>query len=164
MGRDHTIFATEKGYVRYYRNPAVHPKRGYIGVAIHKDDPLPTPANAARRRRLDMFAAPRPADTPEERGEPWAPGVDDVFGIARDGTKLKMNRDYSFAQANRLIGRAAELAGVTVRPFKKNDRWLAWRKRAARAKRLEGTRALRAGGGRKSGRKAKAGGKQKQRI
>jgi hypothetical protein len=152
MGRDHTIFATQKGYVRYYRDPALHPKRSYIGVAIAKDHALPTPLNAARRRRLDMYAAPRPAETPEERGEPFAPGLDDVFGIARDGSKLKMNRDYSFVQANRLIGRAAEMAGVTVRPFKNNDRWLAWRKRAARAKRLEGTRALKvsAKGGRKS--------------
>jgi large subunit ribosomal protein L27 len=139
IGRDHTIFATEKGYVRYYKDARLHPKRRYIGVAIEKHLPLPTPLNAARRRRLNMVAVPR---REEKSNEPWQPGEDDVYGIARDGTKLRMNENYSFAQANYLIGRSAELAGVKVRPFKKNDRWLAWRKRTKRFKSLEGRRAF----------------------
>ena len=58
FGRDHCIFATESGYVRYYRDPRKHPKRQYIGVALEKDHTLPYPPNAARRRRLNMLAVP----------------------------------------------------------------------------------------------------------
>ena len=61
MGRDHTIHAAVKGYVRYYRDPLRHPKRRYIGVALEREGPmsmLPTPRNAPTRRRLGMYAAP----------------------------------------------------------------------------------------------------------
>lgn len=53
-GRDHTIYATQPGYVRYYQDPEKHPKRQYIGVALKRDQMLPTPRNAKRRRRLGM--------------------------------------------------------------------------------------------------------------
>ena len=65
-GRDHTIYATEAGYVKYYRNPRLHPKRQYIGVTFNRDDKLPYPANAARRRRFGMVASPRPPPAPFE--------------------------------------------------------------------------------------------------
>lgn len=56
QGRDHTIHAAQPGYVRYYRDPARHPKRKYIGVVFEKTQQLPTPANAVRRRKLGMLA------------------------------------------------------------------------------------------------------------
>lgn len=59
MGRDHTIFALEAGFVKYYRNPTLHAKRRYIGVTFEKAQTLPTPPNAVRRRRLNMIAVPR---------------------------------------------------------------------------------------------------------
>ncbi|KAI0398946.1 ribosomal L27 protein-domain-containing protein [Xylaria palmicola] len=64
MGRDHTIFALASGYVKYYRDPAKHPKRQYIGVVFNKGDKLPYPANAMRKRRLNMVAVPVPPPQP----------------------------------------------------------------------------------------------------
>jgi large subunit ribosomal protein L27 len=51
IGKDHTIWASEPGYVRYYYDP-FHPKRRLIGVALGTDEKLPTPHFAPRRRRL----------------------------------------------------------------------------------------------------------------
>jgi large subunit ribosomal protein L27 len=56
QGRDHTIHASVPGYVKYYRNPALHPKRKYIGVVFERDNVLPQPHNAVRRRKLGMLA------------------------------------------------------------------------------------------------------------
>ncbi|KAI9720315.1 MAG: 54S ribosomal protein L2 mitochondrial [Chrysothrix sp. TS-e1954] len=80
-GRDHTIYATQSGYVKYYRDPRLHPKRQYIGVTFERGDSLPYPPNAARRRRFGMVASPRPevggAVVPEsEAGEESTGGVD----------------------------------------------------------------------------------------
>ena len=50
----------------------------------------------------------------------------------KDGTKIKMRDNYMFSEDNWEIGRAAERAGKVVRPFKKGNRWLAWRKRTVR--------------------------------
>jgi len=156
MGRDHTIYATEKGYVKYYKDPIRHPKRKFIGVAFERDWILPTPPNAPRRRRLGMLAVPRNPDP--------SPIIDDVHAIVpvggvdkrpglpkamtlepsgqgtnmrptitlKNGTVLKMRNNYMFREDNWAIGRAAEKAGVKVREFKKGDRWLAWRKATAR--------------------------------
>ncbi|KAI0396778.1 ribosomal L27 protein-domain-containing protein [Xylariaceae sp. FL0594] len=65
MGRDHTIFALACGYVKYYRDPKKHPKRQYIGVVFDKDDKLPYPQNAMRKRKLNMVAVPVKAAEPE---------------------------------------------------------------------------------------------------
>ncbi|KAI2633996.1 ribosomal L27 protein-domain-containing protein [Xylaria nigripes] len=59
-GRDHTIYALACGYVKYYKDPAKHPKRQYIGVVFDKEDKLPYPKNAMRKRKLGMVAAPVP--------------------------------------------------------------------------------------------------------
>lgn len=70
MGRDHTIFALATGYVKYYRDPARHPKRQYIGVVFDKADVLPYPRHAARKRKLNMTASPIPAPAPEPKISP----------------------------------------------------------------------------------------------
>jgi hypothetical protein len=57
MGRDHTIFATQPGYVRYYRDTGPK-KRPTIGVALKPDQTLPRPQNAARTRRLGCVPGP----------------------------------------------------------------------------------------------------------
>ncbi|KAG8163468.1 hypothetical protein KVR01_006765 [Diaporthe batatas] len=58
-GRDHTIHAAVEGYVKYYRDPQLHPTRQYIGVAFNRDDTLPYPKDAPRRRKLGMVATTR---------------------------------------------------------------------------------------------------------
>ncbi|KAK4230313.1 ribosomal L27 protein-domain-containing protein [Podospora fimiseda] len=64
LGRDHTIHAAVKGYVKYYRDPARHPKRQYIGVVFNKEDKLPYPPGSARRRKLGLVAVPRKPEQP----------------------------------------------------------------------------------------------------
>ena len=59
MGRDHTIHAAVAGYVKYYRDPQRHPKRQYIGVVFNRDDKLPYPVGAPRKRKLGLQAVPR---------------------------------------------------------------------------------------------------------
>jgi large subunit ribosomal protein L27 len=135
MGRDHTIHATAKGYVRYYRDPQKHPKRRYIGVVFEKHMTLPTPINAPRRRRLNMIATTTQAAKDGEEGVsrpvggPFTPVIPEVQGRNKYGRLLKMQSDYSFRVPKRELGRAAEEAGVRVRPYDHDDRWIAWRKR-----------------------------------
>jgi large subunit ribosomal protein L27 len=157
MGRDHTIYATQKGFVKYYKDPFKHPKRRYIGVALERDWTLPTPPDAPRKRRLGLLAVPinedanhltdnyvlRPAPIAGAEGENSLPkgmeleatskngSVRPTFTL-KDGTVIKMRSNYMFREDNWQIGRAAERAGVNVMPFKKGNRWLAWRKRTAR--------------------------------
>jgi hypothetical protein len=180
MGRDHTLFAKEKGYVRYYNDPT-QPKRRFIGVVFEKTQTLPTPPNAARRRRLNMMAVPRRPD-PEEALPEAAPPVPDaleeltramalssirqrriikpgdVVGTSKDGTPLRMRSNYSFKESNIEIGRVAERAALKVKPFVKGDRWLAWQKANARKERNKASRTL-AG----ASKKGKKGGKAKAR-
>jgi large subunit ribosomal protein L27 len=152
MGRDHTIFATQPGFVKYYKDPLKHPKRQYIGVAFERHQVLPTPPNAARRRRLGMLAihqAPEPV--PESIIPVPTPVAADSEGITieietsvkskkggrdmtktREGVTLKMSTNYMFREGNWEIGMAAERAGVQVRKFERGDRFLAWRKSNAR--------------------------------
>lgn len=51
IGRDHTIFATEPGWVRYYLDP-FHPKRKFIGVALQREVRLPRPHFDPSMRRF----------------------------------------------------------------------------------------------------------------
>jgi ribosomal protein L27 len=63
LGRDFTIHAAVAGYVKYYRDPNLHPTRQYIGVAFGRADTLPYPKQAPRHRRLAKLAAPRKASS-----------------------------------------------------------------------------------------------------
>lgn len=51
IGKDHTVFALEPGYVRFYYNP-FHPLRKFVGVALKKELTLPTPHFEPRVRRF----------------------------------------------------------------------------------------------------------------
>ncbi|KAI9887375.1 MAG: 54S ribosomal protein L2 mitochondrial [Watsoniomyces obsoletus] len=150
IGRDHTIYATQAGYVNYYRNPTVHPKRKYIGVAFEKDHMLPYPPNAPRHRRLGMVAVPMthsaapdipPAqDTeavPEEqvtRERKEAPKLVTIHPSAKNQPikTLHLRPNYSYREGNWEIGRAAERAGIKIREYQRGDRFLAWRKTSKR--------------------------------
>ncbi|CCE66042.1 hypothetical protein TPHA_0O00730 [Tetrapisispora phaffii CBS 4417] len=57
IGKDHTIFATEPGVVRYYLDP-FHPKRKFIGVSLKRDVPLPIPHFEPSVRRFGRQIIP----------------------------------------------------------------------------------------------------------
>lgn len=147
MGRDHTIYATHHGYVKYYKDPEKHPKRQYIGVVFERDQVLPLPRNSMRRRRLNMTAttmetAPEILDEVTVRTDLVLEG-DGSKGVAvrqtrnkerkgEEGRNLQLRPGYMYREANWEIGRAAERAKVKVREFTPRDRWTAWRKAAVR--------------------------------
>jgi large subunit ribosomal protein L27 len=155
MGRDHTISAAAKGYVRYYKDPERHPTRKYIGVVFEQHETLPRGRNAARRRKLNMEAVIMPEVQQETEGEQLqedalAHEVDAsvVSAIAEDaapGTKphLTLRDGYQYRESNTSIGRSAEKAGIKIKQYKPNDRWLAWRLRNERRQRAIVHRSLR---------------------
>lgn len=173
IGKDHTLYSLVHGYVRYYRNPAVHPKRQYIGVALEKEGPgsqLPTPPNAPTRRRLGMYATPiktAPLSAAAQAARDAAFLEAHVAGGA--STKLKtvptpppaatqaarstINvfdpkyhlRHGGYGMANFEIGRALDRAGRAKDEFDRTNRWKAWRVRAAKIKEKMAARAARAG-------------------
>jgi len=147
IGRDHTIYATATGYVKYYRDPERHPKRKYIGVVFERADVLPLPRNAARRRRFGMVALAREGGV--VRGEEEVRGgeveVEGGEGVGKEEGKpvLRLRPGYMYREANWEIGRAAERARVKVRAYKPGDRFTAWRKTVARKARNAERKGLR---------------------
>ncbi|KAF2212030.1 hypothetical protein CERZMDRAFT_42402 [Cercospora zeae-maydis SCOH1-5] len=138
MGRDHTIHAGQPGYVTYYRDPARHPNRKYIGIVFERDQKLPAPPNAPRRRKLGMLAYQMPQkevseeektgdmtfaaapDTPDAASAPATILKDQPNG-SRDITIMRGPKGekhevklhfrpgkYMYREANWEIGRAAE--------------------------------------------------------
>lgn len=57
IGKDHTLFALEPGFVKYYLDP-FHPKRKFIGVALNREDKLPYPHFEPTPRRLGRALLP----------------------------------------------------------------------------------------------------------
>ncbi|KAL4788448.1 ribosomal L27 protein-domain-containing protein [Aspergillus varians] len=159
MGRDHTIYATEAGYVRYYLDPERHSERKYIGIVFEKDGKLPTPRNAPTRRKLHRVAVPRLPDVIEQEqsdlrvvmGESGA--VDGSVEVVDAGAGKELRPGYMWREANWQIGRAGDKAGITAEPYKRDNRWLAWRKRQARAERAAQMKSLK--GKKKSSKKGK---------
>jgi hypothetical protein len=41
MGKDHTIYATTPGFVRFYKEPLGSGERKYVGVVLKRDEKLP---------------------------------------------------------------------------------------------------------------------------
>jgi hypothetical protein len=60
----------------------------------------------------------------------------------KDGAVIKMRDNYMFTEDGADIGRTAERLGKVVRPFKKGNRWLAWRKRTVRRARAAELRSM----------------------
>jgi len=88
MGRDHTLFALQPGYVRYYRDPN-QPKRKFIGVALNTTQILPHPPHMRRVRLLDRH----PVKVTEEKLDQMKKNkpVDDAAGVGwemKEGTYL----------------------------------------------------------------------------
>ncbi|KFH41446.1 54S ribosomal protein L2-like protein [Hapsidospora chrysogenum ATCC 11550] len=129
MGRDFTIHSMATGYVKYYRDPARHPDRKYIGVTFNKDDVLPYPQHAERRRRLGKTAHPiqaapsQPALSPSgipfevrrvEKGEP--------------DRLLRLRSDYSYREDNWRIGQLVKTTGVRTKHFRTRKQWFRHRR------------------------------------
>lgn len=57
LGSDHTIFATQPGYVKFYKDPA-QPKRQFVGVVFERGVELPRPVGERTMRRLGMSHVP----------------------------------------------------------------------------------------------------------
>lgn len=166
IGKDHTLFALEYGYVRYYRDPLKHPKRRFIGVALAKDGPgseLPTPRNAPSRRRLGMYAAPlkqpKSADDAFLESHMSDSSKRPAQAVVTSSPPAPFNRAGTFRESNISIGMTAERKGVDVREYDRKDRWLAWRKRGLRIKR--GIAAKAARGARKASKGKKSAGRKK---
>ncbi|KAK0663057.1 54S ribosomal protein L2 [Lasiodiplodia hormozganensis] len=170
MGRDHTIHATAAGYVKYYRDPALHPKRRYIGVVFERTQTLPSPPHAARRRRLGMLAVPRtdlaePVSAEGNEGDRRSedlharvhPAGVDVKQIPAKKKKnmpvqnLTLRPGYMYREANWEIGRIAERSGVAdkVSKFTPGDRFKAWRKASRRKAKIAEKRSMRSRKGKK---------------
>ena len=41
MGRDHTIYATVPGFVRFYKEKWMRGERRFVGVVLHRGEVLP---------------------------------------------------------------------------------------------------------------------------
>ena len=155
MGRDHTIFAKEKGYVTYYKDPDLHPKRKYIGVVFERGWKLPMPKTAPRIRRLGLVSREREISTAAVAKAAGAEGREglEVGGLTEaGGTVVQQDREsrakvpqvkamelrpgYQYRDSNWHIGRAAERAGVKVKEYKRGSRFSAWRKINARKARM----------------------------
>ncbi|OJD33394.1 ribosomal protein l27 [Diplodia corticola] len=161
MGRDHTIHATASGYVKYYRDPAKHPKRRYIGVVFERTQTLPSPPHAARRRRLGMMAVPRADATDALSSVEGERSGDLTHRVHKNGVDVKqvpakkkknipeknltLRPGYMYREANWEIGRIAERAGVAdkVSKFVPGDRFKAWRKATARQAKIAEKRSMR---------------------
>ncbi|KAL0946701.1 hypothetical protein HGRIS_012888 [Hohenbuehelia grisea] len=51
MGRDHTIFATSPGFVRFYKEKFMSKERKFVGVVLHRGEILPRDEAALGRSR-----------------------------------------------------------------------------------------------------------------
>lgn len=168
MGRDHTIFATQAGYVQYYKDEARHPDRQYIGVVFEKEVVLPTPRHAVRRRRLGMLPAPRRIEASEKplvsgltlESETTVRGTEAVkrSAVPAQHAHLTLRPGYMFRESNYEIGRAAEKAGIFEREFDRRDRWKAWRVRSRNIKLKVAAKAIKNSrkGGSKKGKPGRA--------
>ena len=140
MGRDHTIHAMASGYVKYYRDPKRHPDRKYIGVVYNKEDVLPYPKHAERKRRLNMLprtikaAAPAVEESPsgipfqvtrKQKGEP--------------DRLLKLRKDYSYREDNWAIGQLVQTTRLKTTRFRTRKQYFRQR-RWRKERELEGQR------------------------
>lgn len=153
MGRDHTIHAMATGYVKYYRDPAKHPDRKYIGVVFDKTDVLPYPQHAERKRRLNMTAhAIRAAEEKPELSPSGIPFEVTRVQAGEPDRILKLRSDYSYREDNWRIGRLVQTTGLKMKRFRTRKQWFRhrrWRREReiAGQKKSEAARAESGAGG-----------------
>lgn len=66
IGSDHTLFALEPGFVRFYYDP-FHPKRKFAGIVFNKEDRLPADHFAPTARRFGRDPISDPEDALKEK-------------------------------------------------------------------------------------------------
>ena len=54
MGKDHTLYALEGGFVQFYKDPQ-QPKRRFVGVVFDRSDALPTAPGASKARKFELI-------------------------------------------------------------------------------------------------------------
>ncbi len=128
--------------MKYYKDPEKNPKRQYIGVVFEREQVLPLPRNAMRRRRLNMVATKIEHPEVVVKTDLIMEGNAETGVTIRqrknkerkgeEGRNLRLRPGYMYRESNWEIGRAAERAQVKVREFKPRDRWTAWRKATIR--------------------------------
>ncbi|KAI5799193.1 ribosomal L27 protein-domain-containing protein [Peziza echinospora] len=118
-GRDHTIYATQPGYVRYYKDP-LQPTRKFIGVAVRPEQKLPTPTNAASRRRLGKEEVPLIIIDPRNT-------------ITEAEKEMLSSGIYYYRPANWKLGLMSKEVPENEKYDKKNT-WARWQKRVKRVK------------------------------
>jgi large subunit ribosomal protein L27 len=52
MGRDHTIYATVPGFVKFYKKDLAHGVRRFVGVVLDREEKLPRDEKASGRSRF----------------------------------------------------------------------------------------------------------------
>ncbi|KAF4589656.1 50S ribosomal protein L27 [Ophiocordyceps camponoti-floridani] len=133
MGRDHTIHAGEAGYVKFYRDPERHPRRKFIGVVFKREDKLPYPRNAERKRRLGMKEVPRRTKPlPKEEFHPSGIPFEILRKPFNEPEKLlRLRSDYSYREDNWRIGRLVTTTGIRPARFrtrKQSYRFRRWQR------------------------------------
>ena len=140
MGRDHTIHSMATGYVKYYRDPSKHPGRKYIGVVFKKEDTLPYPVHAERKRQLNMTPHTIRAPTPLPETSPS--GIPYEVRRLQEGEPdrlLKLRDDYGYREDNWAIGQLVRTTGLKTKRFRTRKQWFRFR-RWRRERELEGQR------------------------
>lgn len=70
MGRDHTLYATVPGFVRFYKEPRARKDRKYVGIVLEKGQKLPRDESNHGRSRffglVDLNAFNNEASAPQE--------------------------------------------------------------------------------------------------
>ncbi|SPN98954.1 related to 60s ribosomal protein L2 (mitochondrial) [Cephalotrichum gorgonifer] len=147
MGRDFTIHSMATGYVKYYRDPSLSPDRKYIGVVFNKEDTLPYPKHAERKRRLGMTATVvrEAARAPEVSGSgiPSVVRRTDPDRPLAEPQVLSLKKDYTYREDNWRIGRLVQTTGLQIKGFKSRRAYMRHR-RWAREQSLAGLKKVRA--------------------
>lgn len=55
MGRDHTLYATIPGYVRFYKEQRLTSQRKYVGIVVNREEKLPRDEASLGRSRFFDF-------------------------------------------------------------------------------------------------------------
>ncbi|KAL7934106.1 ribosomal L27 domain-containing protein [Trichoderma chlorosporum] len=153
MGRDHTIHAMATGYVKYYRDPAKHPDRKYIGVVFNKEDTLPYPQHAERKRKLNKTVHTIRAEAAKAEVSPSGIPFEVTRVEAGEPDRLlRLRSDYSYREDNWRIGRLVKTTGLKTKAFRTRKQWFRhrrWRREReiAGQKEAEKKRAESGGGG-----------------
>lgn len=149
MGRDHTIFAREKGYVVYYSSNLIQRKgRKYIGIVAERGMKLPREPTQPRRRLLNLVsrrfdkgetqraaaAEAAEAATVAELAAGTTTAADRLPGT--NGLRMLGRRQYLRRETNWDIGRVTDGMNIKITPFRKTKRRVKKRRKTLVWKRL----------------------------